>query len=362
MDCHRHRAPDGAEFLRDFGRRLFARRVPVSASLEFTRRCNLRCVHCYLREEPLPDGEAELDTGQWREVIDQITREGCLNLLLTGGEPLLRRDFAEIYRHARRRGLLVTVFTNATLVTAETVALFREFPPQKVEITLYGATRGVYEEVTGVPGSHRRCLDGFRRLLRGGVRTALKTMVLTTNQHQVEAMREFARRAGVGFRLDAALFPTLSGERRPLAFRVPADLAVERELADGALRDSWRAYGERMGGAAPPDGLYHCGAGVTDFHLDAAGRLLPCLMSTRAAGLVREEGSFARLWREEMPRLREQKAERDIVQCNRCPARAFCGFCPAFFRLESGDETVRSDYLCRQAHLRREMVTRQSPG
>ncbi len=94
-------------------------RFPIAAGLELTFRCNLACIHCYVNL-PAADREAksrELDTDGWRRVLDQCADAGVLWLTLTGGEPLLRPDFCEIYEHAHERGLVLTVYTNATLVT-----------------------------------------------------------------------------------------------------------------------------------------------------------------------------------------------------------------------------------------------------
>ena len=146
------------------GRVAVERRIPLNGSLAMTHRCQLRCVHCYLGDErytpPAPAGE--LPTAFWLDLLDQVAAAGCLNLLVTGGEPLLRPDFAAVYEHAIRRGLLVTVFTNGTLVDERVVDLFAEWPPQLVEVSLYGASAPVYERVTGIPGSHGRCLRGSR--------------------------------------------------------------------------------------------------------------------------------------------------------------------------------------------------------
>jgi MoaA/NifB/PqqE/SkfB family radical SAM enzyme len=169
--------------------------------LEPTFRCNLRCVHCYVNK---PAGSAEekareLTTARLIQVIDEIADAGCLNLLLTGGEVLLRPDFEELYRHALRRGMLVTVYTNGTLVTDRIADLFDRHRPLLVEISLYGMTRATYERVTGVPGSFDRCLDGIRRLVERGVPLKLKTMALSWNAHEVADMQAFAAELGVGF-------------------------------------------------------------------------------------------------------------------------------------------------------------------
>ena len=100
--------------------------------------------------------------------------EGCLWFLLTGGEPLVRRDFLEIYQYIKRKGLLATVFTNGTLLTPKIADVLAEWRPFAIEITLYGRTQETYERVTGIPGSHARCMRGIELIMERGLPLNLK--------------------------------------------------------------------------------------------------------------------------------------------------------------------------------------------
>ena len=132
-------------------RRAAANLVPLQACLELTYRCNIRCEHCYI---PHRSGEGELSTDEWKRVIEQVTEAGCLFLLISGGEPFLRRDALEIYLHAKRNGLLVTLFTNGTMITPRIAEVLAEYPPFAVEVSVYGATRETYRSVTRVAGAY----------------------------------------------------------------------------------------------------------------------------------------------------------------------------------------------------------------
>ncbi len=195
MDCVDLTELSDADYLSRLSRQAAAAGIPLSASLELTERCNLHCVHCYLGDQDAlrKNRVRELNTAQWLDIINQIADLGCLYLLITGGDPLLRKDFAEIYAHARRRGLLVMVFTNGTLVTDAIVDLFRELPPFKVEITLYGATSATYETITGVPGSYQHCLAGIEELRALGLDLRLKTILMKPNQQEFPQIVDFCR-------------------------------------------------------------------------------------------------------------------------------------------------------------------------
>jgi len=355
VECAHIPWPSNEEFLRGLSRRAAAERVPLAGSLALTHRCNLRCVHCYLSGAPAP--RAELTAEQWRHVLDEVTEAGCLSLLITGGEPLLRSDFRVIYRHARSNGLLVTVFSNGTLISDEVIDLFREYPPRAVELSLYGVTAGTYERITGVPGSYGRCRAGIERLLDAGINVRLKTILMTLNAHEFSAIEQLAFDWGVRFRFDAAIFPRLNGDRAPLALRVAPEEAVARELADPSRLLAWRQYYDERADLPVSKWLYNCGAGRTGFHVDPYGYLQPCLMAYGYRyGLL--GGSFDAGWRQEMPAVRERRAGEGDA-CSRCEMRVLCGYCPAFSALDSGAEDIRSDYLCALGHLRYRAVAQE---
>ena len=90
--------------------------------------------------------------------MDEITEAGCLWLLFTGGEIFARGEFLDIYTHAKQKGLLVTLFTNGTLINPKIADFLVHWRPFAIEITLYGRTKETYERVTGIPGSYERCM------------------------------------------------------------------------------------------------------------------------------------------------------------------------------------------------------------
>lgn len=333
-----------AEYLNRFNAKAAHLRIPLVGSIDLTHRCNLRCIHCYLGGSPLFPGKQEMDTGKVLSLIDEITEAGCLHLLITGGEPLLRNDFPEIYRHVKKNGILVTVFTNGTLITDDIVDLFDDLPPQSIEISLYGASCATYEGITQTPGSYEKCLNGIRKLIGHNINVSLKTILMSTNKHEFFDIRKFAKELGVKFRFDPALFPRFNGDRTPLDLRVPPDEAVEKEFSDITRAVYWKEYYERFRGSIWSDNLYHCGAGVKSFHIDSYGFLKPCLMSNNFSHNL-FEGSFLEGWNEVISNIMNIRAE-SVFLCNTCEKRYLCDFCPAFFGWENGSEHIRSEYLC----------------
>jgi len=351
------------EWTAGFRARAAKARMPISATLELTRRCNLRCPHCYLGDQAEQHRLRDQERGAEavKASLEEWSKAGCLYLLITGGDPMIRPDFAEIYRHARGLGLVVSVFCNGTLVTDEIVALFRELPPRKVEISLYGATAETHEAITRVPDSHAKAWAGIRRLQEGGIRIGLKTLLLTANRQEIEALERQAEAIGVSFRHDAALFPCLpDGSTAPLAFRVPPEESVRRDMATPERRSMWREKIERTA-AHPEDGrLYTCSAGLTSFHADPFGFLSPCLMAMRYRYRAGSR-SFQELWTGELGEIRRRQRTRPGGSLSG-DLRGACAHCPAFNHLETGDEEQESDYMKQTTRLRYEAAMSPEVG
>jgi radical SAM protein with 4Fe4S-binding SPASM domain len=334
----------------------WSERLPLMGSLELTYRCNLECVQCYCNLPP-HDQKArsqELSLAEIRDMIDQVADEGCLWLLLTGGEPLLRPDFLEVYQHAKRAGMLVTLFTNGTLVNAEIADYLAEWPPRKVEITLHGVTRETFERVTRVAGSYDRCMRGIQHLLERDVPLSLKTTVTRLNLDELWETKEYVEGLGVKHRFDAMLIPRFDGSKQPYEVRLSPEELVQLDMAD---EERWRELerlGDRLWGVVRGDDLYVCGAGERSFHIDPYGRLGLCTIS-RAHTYDLRQGSFRAAWTEFIPGVRSLKMER-VVPCRTCLAIALCGQCPAWSYLEHRDLYTPSAYVCAVGRARAEAL------
>lgn len=347
------------EWTLGFRGRAYADRLPISATLELTSRCNLRCQHCYLgsQDEQHRKREQERDTQSVLRSLDEWAAAGCLYLLITGGDPMMRKDFALVYRHARELGMLVTVFCDGILVTPAIVELFRELPPRKVEISIYGATAATYESITRVPGSHPLAWRGIRRLKEAGIRIGLKTVLMKLNEHELEAMEQQAHALGVPFRYDSAIFPCLpdgSNREAPLDLRVDPETVVEKDLSNPARARQWMEKIELTDQQPVGDKLYSCGAGATSFYVDPFGNLSPCLMTTHYR--YRQDGrAFQDVWKKDLSEIRAKK-RKSATSCLGSPVRGACTHCPAFNFLETGNEEVESDYTRRLSYLRYEAL------
>ena len=355
MDCPSIPNGDYGAFSKRLHQAIHAKHLPIGGGIDLTSRCNLNCVHCYINE-PATD---EFSLGEITRLFDEIAEAGCLWMLLTGGEPLLRKDFPEIYLYAKKKGFLITLFTNATLLTPELADMLAKWPPFAVEISLYGATRETYEKVTGVKGSFDRCLEGIRLLRERGISLRLKSMVLSINHHELNAMMEFAREQGTEFRYDANIHGRLDLNGCTTDYRLPPEDIVALDMLDKRRISSLREFVEySKKQKMDHENLFHCGAGLDSFHVGSDGKMYLCIM-VRDLYYDLRKGTFAEAWNEFIPRVRGEKAREDY-KCSRCELFFLCGQCPGWGALEAADRHKKSEFLCKLAHLREDAFSKEA--
>ena len=249
------------------------------------------------------------------------------------------------------KGLLLTLFTNGTLLTPHIADVLAEWRPFNIEITLYGRTQETYERVTGIPGSHARCMRGIELLLERNLPLRLKTMVMTLNQHELWDMQAFAESLGLAFRYDAMINAGLDDDANPIKFRIPPEDVVQFDLADPRRNQEWHDFCDDFIDAPIDDRfLYVCGAGVRSFHIDPYGKLSICLMSRKPNYDLRR-GNFHDGWQSFIPKVRFQTPTGDYP-CNQCKLISLCGQCPGWAQLEHDDPQQPIEYLCQVAHIR----------
>jgi radical SAM protein with 4Fe4S-binding SPASM domain len=331
------------------------KRIPLDAGIDLTYRCNNTCVHCYcnLPENDETAKKKELTTEEIKKLLDGLVSLGTLWLLITGGEPLLREDFEEIYLYAKKKGFLVTLFTNGTIVDEKTVELLSKYPPFTVEVSLYGATKETYEKVTRVKGSYEQCMSGIKRIVSAGIKLKLKTMALTINQHEVEAMDNMARELGCEFRFDPMLNKRIDDNTfsDPVKYRISPEDVVRLDKAFPKRMEEWKQFCDKfVGEPIKNDRLYKCGAGLGMIHCDPYGAVKGCMMNKD--GFSIREHDLKWIWDEGITSVVSQKKSFSLP-CDDCHLANLCGQCAAWSMLESGDIKKEVEYLCGVAKARK---------
>ena len=345
-------------------------RALFSFDLEITARCNNNCRHCYINVPAGDKGskEKELSLEEIRDIADEAASLGALWCLITGGEPLLREDFADIYLCLRKKGLLVSVFTNATLVRKDHVRLFKKHPPRNVEVTVYGATEETYELVTRRPGSFESFLRGVDLLFKAGVNIDLKAMALRSNKGELPQIARFCReRSRAPFRFDPLLH--LRFDADPVRNEeIIAERLSPREIAalERGNPERLRALKKECDTLIVPEfsnnrdsHLFYCGAGENECTVSSDGLFRLC-SSLWHPGCVYDlrKGSLTDAWHHFVPQVRGLCSHRKefLERCRACPLINLCMWCPAHASLETGEIDLPVNYFCEVAHARAEAL------
>jgi radical SAM protein with 4Fe4S-binding SPASM domain len=267
----------------------------------------------------------------------------------------VRKDFLDIYIYAKQKGLIITLFTNGTLITPEIADELARWSPFSIEVTLYGRTKETFEKITGVSGSYERCLRGIHLLMERRLPLTLKSVILTLNKHEIWEMKRFVEEdLGLEFRFDAMINPRIDRSLTPLDVRLTPQEVVELDMGDPKRAKEWKKYTEQLSGYAPPlehrDELYQCGGGEVGFAIDPYGKMSICSFSLGDTWDLRL-GSFREGWEDFLREVRRKKITRQ-TRCASCRIKAMCGMCPANGELENGDPEEPVDFLCQVAHLR----------
>jgi MoaA/NifB/PqqE/SkfB family radical SAM enzyme len=285
------------EFGHQLETKLDGRRFPLSGQWELTCRCNLRCVMCYTDCFNTPDMlRQELSFHEIVRIMDEIREAGCLELTLTGGEPLARKDFLDIYANAKQKGFLVTVFTNGTLLTEKIADYWTQYPPAMIEISFHGLTKESFERITQGPGSYERCLEGIRLILERHLPLTLKTAGMTVNRDEILEIKQYVDRLGerngtkVWYKFGSDIRPRLDGSEDVFEYQLPERDVTAIEQADPEFRAE-RFRQDRQMEAHVRRGGSLCGGGQYKFHIDAYGQLQLC-SNNRLRSYDLRRGSF----------------------------------------------------------------------
>ncbi|HUQ82036.1 MAG TPA: radical SAM protein [Gemmatimonadaceae bacterium] len=338
-----------------FEERLGARarraRHPLSCLFEITPRCNLRCQFCYVALDPYQG--PYLTTEQACRVLDVVERAGVLWLTLTGGEIFSRRDFAAIYEYALSKGLLVTLYTNATMVTEPVAELLAARPPFSVEVSIYGADVEHYERTTQIPGSFARFERGIERLRSAGVPLLMKCPISSLSADHVEAMVQWCTDRSLPFKADPVIDARHDGGQQPTLYRIePRNVPRLRDELYRLKHGEPRPAGplpecSARGEDADTSQLYTCGAGRIAFFVDALGNASHCVID-REPSFPMLDMPWDDLW-QAMGQWVTQPLPAD-APCSGCSLRSGCSNCPARSRLATGSAFLKDEYQCDITH------------
>lgn len=339
-------------------------KIPLNGTFELSPVCNFSCKMCYVRktrEEVQDSLRAMMTLDDWREVARKAEKAGMLELLLTGGEPLLWPDFWTLYEELVDMGFLVSINTNGSLIDEDAILRFRQRPPHKINVTLYGASDETYKRLCGISGVFSKVDAAIKGLMDAGLTVKLNCSLTPDNAQDLDWIVDYAAQRNTVLSVATYMFPPVR--------RDPSQIGVNErftpaESAQYLMRYMRRNRGEEryqkymrgiLNGSAEPlgldpecidpvDGRIRCRAGKASFWVTWDGWLQPCGMMTQPKIDLRKH-KFPEAW----SLLNEETAAIQLSGlCDKCPSREICHPCAAVAWAETGSFSGVPIYKCHE--------------
>ncbi len=340
-----------------FHKKNWQNRRPNVCQFELTFGCELHCKHCYSdyynRARFI---RRELNTQEAKLILDKVYNRGMLWLCFTGGDPLTREDFLELYGYAKNKGFIITIFTNGYSMNRRIAEYLRGRPPFVIEITLNAVTQDLYEKISQVKGSFYKVMRGINLILKAKLPLKIKTQVTRDNFRELPRIRKFVESSGLKFRPGIFLHSRLNRDLAPANLRISPQEVLglngnKKSLIDD--RDLLTNHQPRPTPCLPAGRnheLFRCAIGGGDgVYIDPYGNTFPCdCIRKPKINLLKEDVGEA------------QKKVLDWVRtryfannskCQSCSIRNTCFNCPGKALLETGDLEGRVRWFCALAHL-----------
>lgn len=341
-------------------------RLPLECDYDLTYRCNNNCRHCWLRIPPgAKERYDELKFDEIKRIVDEARQMGCRSWHFTGGEPMIRPDFPEIFDYITRKAVSYTINTNGTLITPEIAKLLKKKGTKLISI--YGATEEVFDHITRNPGSFEATFRGVNYLKEAGADFTLQILPMKDNYHQFDDMINIAKSFGVDWRLGAEwYYLSTSGNSSTNQDIINQRLTPEQafkvtkpELTDFSGDEVFREYTRKQG----DDRVFvTCIESRRRFSLDPYGNMSFCFFVKEPEFLYNlRKGSLREGWDEFLPSLIDKfRLDKEYFDnCEPCEMKDDCVWCPGASYLENRNYSRKIKYLCEIAKIRKEFRENQ---
>lgn len=312
--------------------------APYRMDLALTYRCNNDCAHCY---NSRPRDFPELDTAQWKLILDKLWELGVPHIVFTGGEATLREDLPELIAHAESNGQITGLNTNARrLSDGKYVQKLVEAGLDHVQITVESCDAEIHDRMMRASGAHKQTIRGLENALASPLYVMTNTTMLRTNVHKIPDTLDFLAGLGVPtIGLNALIYAgnglTVGTGLNESELQPLLDLAV-RKTSDHDQRLIWYTPTQycRFDPIQQNLGVKGCSAALYSMCIESNGDVLPCQSYYHPLGNLLIDG-WDTIWNHDLSvQLRER---RNLPgKCSGCSLVPECGGgCPLQFQLES---------------------------
>jgi len=330
-------------------------RLPLRASIDLTYRCNNKCLHCWLRlSHDSPEMHSELSLEEIKDILLQARRLGCTKWNISGGEPMLRSDFTEIFDFITSKSITYSLNTNGSLITPKIARLLKRKGNKM--IALYGDTAEIHDHVTRNCGSFEATMQGIKYLREASANFTIQLIPMRSNYHRFKNMVKLAQSLSPNYRVGAPwLYLSASGSMQQndeIAHQRLTPKAVVELDRPNLCYDELHADEHCIMSPLDDRLLAHCIANRREFHIDPYGKMTFCqFIKDPSLRYDLRKGSLEEAWEDFIPDLTDKIIGNSeyLNGCACCELRRDCQWCDVYGYLEHRRHGAKVEYLCQVA-------------
>lgn len=332
--------------------------------LEISNPCNERCIHCYRTCKHTKQGFLSIE--DVAKIFDEIKpiRESHIDVVLTGGEALLNKEWRNILEFCISQNSRVSLFTNGSLINKDDVkflAQFRDSPNfREVQISLYSLSSEIHDAITGLKGSWKKTLDAIKMLKSEGVKVFVSSPVMQTNKDSIADLMRWMDSNDIRSCADLLIFPNSDYQNRNISqklnkkdFDVFYNKTAENNFELGYIWGFNRKRDNLL------DTLFYAPA-ANGILVSGNGNIYPMIGWYEKLGNIHNDSLKAVFLKAPLLKKCRQIKILDFRECCECEAIGYCSFCPTTHITANHGALMKlnQDY-CEKVHLLKQMAERR---
>lgn len=318
----------------------------TSCVIEITNRCQFMCDHCYVAKSIKKD----MDYKTFKKIIDELLEINCYSITITGGEPLLNKDFKKMFLYAKQNGMRIGINTNGYFINKEIIDLFKEYKPFQIEISIYGYNDQSYEEFTHYKNCFNNIDESINQLIKNNLNLKLKTVLTKKNFENFEEIRKYCEKYDLEFRYDYNIFPKLESEsyKRNEESLLPKQILniIKNNKSDSEyFKIAVNNLNENI---EISENIFQCSIGKEQVFIDSYGNIRPCLVVNEKRNINECKIIDA------MNKFKNGICKLHFSEnskCKKCYKKKLCRYCPGKFQLETGSYEIPPEEYCELCDL-----------
>lgn len=326
--------------------------------IEITSKCNERCIHCYIPHE---NKISNIDPDVFYNVLEQCKNLNLLHLTISGGEPMLHKNFCDFLKKCNEYNFSINVLSNLTLLNDEIIEEMKANPLLGVQVSLYSMNPSIHEEITQVKGSFEKTINAIIKLVDNNIPLQISCPIMKQNKDCYNDVVKWATnhniRVGDDYVIIARYNHTTQNLNCRLSYNEIKEL-IKNKAADPTFTDQIKSSIEKKKDISPSD--YVCSVCNSSICISENGNVYPCAgWQDYIVGNVNET-SLNDIWNnsKKVKYLRDLRRQ-DFPKCLQCSDKDYCTMCMVRNANEDpqGNPLIVNEYYCEIAKISKQIMT-----